>query len=129
MPAVRSVRGAFPKVHFEGRMLSIQPRIRLLRSFDEAAHVYLGYALRVRGRIGQEAREFTVGIGKAALGKHELQAGAAVRGECVPVADPHEHQCPTRSARPPGTVFLPRSRSIESVAIGAWTRGRTTPGV
>lgn len=27
---------------FTGKIISIQPRIRLLRSFDEASHTYLG---------------------------------------------------------------------------------------
>jgi hypothetical protein len=35
-------------------LLTVQPRIRLGRSFDERSHTYLGYALRVHGSIGGE---------------------------------------------------------------------------
>ena len=35
------------KLPFDGRVVAVQPRIRLLRSFDERSHSYLGFALRV----------------------------------------------------------------------------------
>lgn len=35
------------KVAWSGRILAIQPRIRLTRSFDERHHSYHGYVLRV----------------------------------------------------------------------------------
>jgi hypothetical protein len=35
------------KLNFKGLITSIQPRIRLTRSFDEASHTYLGYALKI----------------------------------------------------------------------------------
>ena len=57
-----SPRSARPgKLSWQGEILSVQPRIRLTRSFDERSHMYLGYALRVQGRIGDENREFLVG--------------------------------------------------------------------
>ncbi|MFH1355940.1 MAG: hypothetical protein ABII18_02305 [bacterium] len=31
------------KIPWQGRVISAQPRIRLLRSFDESSHSYLGY--------------------------------------------------------------------------------------
>jgi len=34
------------KVTWFGRIASIQPRIRLMRSFDERSHSYLGYVLQ-----------------------------------------------------------------------------------
>ena len=37
------------KSTFTGQITSIQPRIRLTRSFDEASHTYLGYALKIAG--------------------------------------------------------------------------------
>lgn len=76
------------KLAWHGDVLSVQPRIRLTRSFDERSHTYLGYALRVRGSLGAEAREFSVGIGKAAQAKHEFRAGDRVSGEAEPIADP-----------------------------------------
>ena len=66
-------------------MVAVQPRIRLLRSFDERSHNYLGYALRIAGTVGGEAREFTIGIGKAAQARHQFRAGDVVSGESLPV--------------------------------------------
>jgi hypothetical protein len=76
------------KLAWEGDLLSVQPRIRLTRSFDQRSHTYLGYALRLRGMVGGESREFSVGIGKAAQAKHAFRAGDRVSGEAEPVADP-----------------------------------------
>jgi hypothetical protein len=49
------------KTAWQRVLLSVQPRIRLTRSFDQRSHSYLGYSLKVRGRIGNNAREFLVG--------------------------------------------------------------------
>ncbi len=76
------------KVPFDGRVVAIQPRIRLLRSFDERSHSYLGLALRVDGRIGEDVRIFSVGIGSGAQAKHTFRAGDTIRGMCVAVANP-----------------------------------------
>jgi hypothetical protein len=76
------------KIQWSGVLVSIQPRIRLSRSFDQRAHTYLGYALRVRGRIGSEDREFLVGVGEGAHAKHRFRAGDTVSGDALPVADP-----------------------------------------
>jgi len=75
------------KIAWQGTLVSVQPRIRLTRSFDERSHSYLGYALRVQGTIGGEEREFLVGIGKAAHVKHQFRAGDVVSGKAQPVAD------------------------------------------
>jgi hypothetical protein len=75
------------KVSWSGRVVSVQPRIRLLRSFDERGHSYLGYCLIVDGTIGNESREFSVGIGKVAQQKHQFQVGDKAGGNSVPVAD------------------------------------------
>ena len=79
--------GKIEKLSWNGVLISIQPRIRLTRSFDQRSHTYLGYALRVRGSVGREAREFLVGVGEGAHAKCHFQAGAAVSGEATPVAD------------------------------------------
>ena len=68
-------------------LLSIQPRIRLTRSFDQRSHSFLGNALRVQGTIGDDERAFTIGIGKAAHTKHPFRAGDVVSGKAEPVAD------------------------------------------
>ena len=76
------------KVEWQGEVLSVQPRIRLLRSFDERSHSYLGYVLRVLGTRGGEAGEFVVAVGKGAHEKHRFCVGDQVSGKGVPVADP-----------------------------------------
>ena len=75
------------KIAWHGVLLSVQPRIRLTRSFDQRSHTYLGCALKVRGRVGGEAREFLVGVGQGAHAKHQFQAGIAVFGEALPLPD------------------------------------------
>ena len=76
------------RIAWSGRVVSVQPRIRLGRSFDERYHSYLGYCLRIDGLIGGEVREFTVGIGQAAERKHRFQVGDEAAGQAAPVADP-----------------------------------------
>ena len=68
------------KVHWEGEVLSVQPRIRLSRSFDQRSHSYLGYVLRIRGLLDGEAREVLVAVGKAAHQKHAFRVGDHVSG-------------------------------------------------
>ncbi len=70
--------------------MSVQPRIRLTRSFDERGHSYLGYSLILEGVIDGEGREFSVGIGKAAQAKHAFRVGDETSGQGVPVADPRK---------------------------------------
>ena len=76
------------KISWSGKLTSVQPRIRLGRSFDQRSHTYLGYALEVRGSVGSEAREFLVGVGEGAHAKHHFQVGDTVSGDALPVADP-----------------------------------------
>jgi len=76
------------KISWNGELISVQPRIRLSRSFDQRSHTYLGYTLMVRGSIGSEAREFLVGVGESAHAKHHFRAGDTVSGDALPVADP-----------------------------------------
>ena len=77
------------KITFFGEITSIQPRIRLLRSFDQRDHAYLGYALRIRGTNISQERELLVGIGKGTQAKNNFQAGYQISGECMPVSDPN----------------------------------------
>jgi len=69
-------------------MVGIQPRIRLVRSFDQRDHSYLGYSLRIEGTIDGLANTLTVGIGKALQAKHCVQVGDEVGGKCLSVQDP-----------------------------------------
>jgi hypothetical protein len=75
------------KVNWSGKLTGVQPRIRLMRSFDERAHTYLGYVLHIIGEIDGEDREFIVAIGKKAQAKHNFRAGDTVAGISHPVAD------------------------------------------
>ena len=76
------------KIPWRGKLVSVQPRIRLTRSFDERSHTYLGFVLQVDGTVDAEQRTFTVGIGKGAQSKHQFRVGDTVSGEGHPVADP-----------------------------------------
>jgi hypothetical protein len=62
----------------------------LTRSFDQRSHSYLGYCLLIDGVVGDEAREFSIGIGKAAHRKHQFQVGDKVSGESLPVIDKYK---------------------------------------
>ncbi len=86
------------KLKWSGRLVSVQPRIRLHRSFDERWHTYLGFALGIAGTIGDETREFSVGIGKAAQAKHAFHVGDVVQGASVPVPDPRTESVETYKA-------------------------------
>ncbi len=76
------------KISWRGTIIAVQPRIRLMRSFDQRNHGYLGYVLTIRGEVTGEAGEFAVGIGKAAQAKHAFRTGDEVSGEAMAVADP-----------------------------------------
>ena len=76
------------KIEWSGRIQAVQPRIRLMRSFDERSHSYLGYVLGLEGTIGDEPGEFQIALGKAAQAKHRFVAGMEASGQAVPVPDP-----------------------------------------
>ena len=79
--------GVNQKRSWQGEVVSIQPRIRLSRSFDERSHSYLGYVLRLRGILNGEAKEFVVAVGKGAHEKHQFCAGDQISGKSVSVSD------------------------------------------
>src|SRR5690554_1933701 len=83
----KEVTHQMDKSNFTAKIISVQPRIRLIRSFDESTHNYLGYAIFLHGTIGNEERDFSIGIGKAAHEKHQFSIGDEISGACVPVAD------------------------------------------
>ena len=76
------------KSTFTGKIISIQTRIRLTRSFDESSHTYLGYAITLEGELDNTNTTFSIGIGKAAHVKHQFKVNDVISGECVPVPDP-----------------------------------------
>jgi hypothetical protein len=76
------------KVEWMGRITAVQPRIRLMRSFDERSHSYLGYVLCVEGTLRIDPGEFRIAVGKAAQAKHRFHAGMEASGQAVPIPDP-----------------------------------------
>jgi len=50
---------AADKTSWNGRLIGVQPRIRLTRSFDQRSHTYQGYVLRVHGAVGGESTSGT----------------------------------------------------------------------
>ena len=75
------------KVSWTGVILGVQPRIRLMRSFDERAHSYLGYVLHVEGAVDDGERPFTVAVGKRAHEKHVFAIGQRLTGKGVLTGD------------------------------------------
>jgi hypothetical protein len=70
-------------------VVSVQPRIRLLRSFDEGTHSYIGYVLGLEGKLGtQKGGVFLIALGEGAQEKHALRVEDEVSGFSVPVEDP-----------------------------------------
>jgi hypothetical protein len=76
------------KEAWSGRLISIQPRIQLMRSFDKRTHSYHGYVLRINGTCGDRIGEFQIAVGKAMHAKHQFCTGMDVSGLAVPVPDP-----------------------------------------
>jgi hypothetical protein len=81
-------KASIDKVAWSGRVVAVQPRIRLMRSFDERHHSYQGYVLRVNGTCGDGPGEFQIAVGKAAHEKHQFRARMEVSGLAIPVTDP-----------------------------------------
>jgi len=76
------------KFTWKGKLISIQPRIRLIRSFDERQHNYLGYILLIDGEIKGEEKRFSIGIGKTTQVKYEFQSGYRIKGRCALPVNP-----------------------------------------
>lgn len=75
-------------VSWSGQIISIQPRIRLTRSFDQIAHTYLGFILQLQGILSKKESLFSVAIGKATQEKYHFCAGNIISGNAHPVHDP-----------------------------------------
>lgn len=106
---------------FKGTIISIQPRIRLTRSFDESSHTYLGYAITLDGEIDTQNTTFSVGIGKVAHAKHQFKVNDIISGECVPVPDPDTE--PTEYYKVSKLKLITRSTpSLTHHLPGNWCR-------
>lgn len=78
------------KVVWTGEITGVQPRIDLLRSFDERQHSYPGYWLRTAGIIDGAQRGFAVRVGPAAQVRHALRAVMHVSGFACEVLAPDD---------------------------------------
>lgn len=76
------------KSPWHGKVVSVQPRIRLLRSFDERSHTYVGYVLRIMGTYGTTNGAFMIAVGKGAHAKHQFQVGMTLSGFAEAVPNP-----------------------------------------
>jgi hypothetical protein len=81
------------RLAWSGEVVAVQPRIRLLRSFDQRNHAYPGYALFLRGTLNGIVREFSVGLGPGAQAKHAFRAGDSARGHRRLDARTYEASC------------------------------------
>jgi len=75
------------KIPWSGQLVGVQPRIRLLRSYDERQHSYHGYVLRINGTCGTETGQFLIAVGEGAHKKHRFRVGMELGGQSVPVDD------------------------------------------
>lgn len=87
MVSRRSATSDKEKTSWSGRIVSVQPRISLMRSFDQRSHSYRGFIVRIQGVAGAAERAFDVAVGKGAHGKHQLRVGDQVSGKAQPVKD------------------------------------------
>lgn len=131
------------KAAWSGRVVAVQPRIRLLRSFNERSHSYLGYMLRIDGTCGGQAGEFLIAVGGAAHKKHRFQVGMELSGYSAPVEDPRKETAAfyktsglkvmkdAEGETPAGPPFHGVPPELETYRsrghIGVWTLGRITP--
>lgn len=77
------------KRDFEGRVLTVKARIRLIRSSDQVpTHACQGYTLVLQGLLGGVEREFRAAVGPKAHEKHRFRIGDRIGGAGVPVLDP-----------------------------------------
>jgi hypothetical protein len=83
-----TTKTSLEKSAWSGRIVSVQPRIRLIRSFDQRHHSYQGYVLCIDGTCVDAIGLFRIAIGKAAQKKYQFRAGMEVKGLAVPVPDP-----------------------------------------
>lgn len=75
------------KLHWSGRVVSIQPRVRLIRSFDHRRFEYGGFVLAIEGDDAGEDEPLRVTLGRATQRRHRVRFGDVVSGASVRVPD------------------------------------------
>ncbi len=76
------------KLVFEGKITAVQPWIKLIRSFDESYHFYLGYVLWLTGILDGREGEFSVGVDETLFCEHGFKVNDVASGECSPSRNP-----------------------------------------
>jgi hypothetical protein len=112
---------------------SVTLRIRLTRSFDQRSNTYLGYAMKVSGRVGSEAENFASVSGKSRTRNTTSGSATQYPVDALPVADPRLESveyhkisklkvglpaAEDKALPPRGEVFPRRLRSTASAVIG-----------
>jgi hypothetical protein len=75
-------------VAFQGEVVAVKARIRLVRSFDQISHQYQGYILCLALPDPKSREILRVAIGAATYEKHQFHIGDIVSGRAQPVPDP-----------------------------------------
>jgi len=79
------------KTGFEGTITSVKPRIRLIRSFDQISHAYLGYTLVMDAVVdGKEWNGLRVAVGQKTHEKHLFRIDDRVSGKALPIEMPEK---------------------------------------
>src|SRR3990172_5076345 len=79
------------KTGFEGTITSVKPMIRLIRSFDQISHAYLGYTLVMDAVVdGKEWNGLRVVVGQKTHEKNRFHIGYCVSGEALPIEMPEK---------------------------------------
>jgi hypothetical protein len=70
------------KLHFTGLITAVKPRIRLMRSFDQKHHTYMGYVLVLNAQVDDnEWNDLRVALGQKTHEKHQFRIGDKISGE------------------------------------------------
>lgn len=73
------------KAKFEGRITAVKTRIRLIRSFNEVSHAYLGYMFVMNATVdGKEWNDLRVAVGQKTHEKNCFRIGDHISGEAMP---------------------------------------------
>ena len=74
------------KVKFEGTIIAVKARIRLIRSFDIVNHAYLGYTLVMDAIVdGKQWDDLRVAVGQKTHEKNRFRIGDHILGEALPI--------------------------------------------
>lgn len=100
------------KLKFEGTITAVKPRIRLIRSFDQVSHAYLGYTLVMDAVVdGKEWKGLRVAVGQKTHEKNRFRIGDRVSGEALPIEMPEKEWADLYKVS--GLQIISRGDSVE----------------